>query len=86
MNVARRERIPNFSFETAVSEGGQTERVSDDSTVVQAPIQTPFSTQHIRSWSEEKLGKYSVTERQKKMAPHDSSRGASDSVKRGAGL
>lgn len=60
MNVARRERIPNFSFETAVSEGGQTKRVSDDSTVVQAPIQTPFATRHIKSWSEEKLGDYSI--------------------------
>lgn len=55
MNVERKERIPNFGFETAVSKGGQTERVSDNSTVVQAPIQIPFSTRHLKSSRKEKL-------------------------------
>lgn len=41
MNVERRERIPKFGFEMAVSKGRQMEQLCD-STVVKAPIQIPF--------------------------------------------
>lgn len=48
INVQRRERIPKFGFEMTVSKGRQMGQICD-STVVEAPIQIPFSTLTIKN-------------------------------------
>lgn len=66
MNVERRERIPNFSFDTAVGKGGQTEWVSDGFAVVEAPFYISFSNAACEKFKRRETLRMSDTDRQKK--------------------
>lgn len=73
MNVKRRERIPNFSFDMAVGKGRQTEWVSDGFTVVEAPFYISFSNAACEEFKRRETLRMNDTDRQKKGEVSDSS-------------